>query len=48
MKKTDLEVFVEMNQNDVKNSTQTLGICYSFAGMQKVKGGGNYFNGNAF
>ena len=38
-KKTDLEVFVKMNENDTNFGTVTLGICYDFRSMQKVKRG---------
>lgn len=39
MRKTDLEVMLEMNQNDTKNGTQTLGMCYDWRNANKVKGG---------
>lgn len=38
-KPTDLEVMVQMNRNDIANNTETLGMCYSYTGMRKVKKG---------
>lgn len=36
---TDLEVILKMNQDDTKNGTKNLGMCYHNCGMRKVKGG---------
>ena len=36
---TDLEVFVKMNELDVQNGTQSLGMCYHYAGVRKTMNG---------
>ena len=40
MAKRLFQILDEMNQNDEKNNTATLGVCNSFVGTQKTKQGG--------
>lgn len=35
---TDLQVMQIMNENDTKNGTETLGMCYDFRNANKTKG----------
>ena len=39
MAKSDLQAFVEMNELDVINKTENLGMCTQWRNANKVKGG---------